>query len=185
VRHAEKAGDDPRDPSLSEAGAARAQALARWLADAPLRAVYATGYRRTQQTARPSADAHGLAVTPYDASLPAGAFAARLRTTHRRGTVLVVGHSNTAPALAAALCGCATTPLGDGDYGRVYRIRVDADGHARLDEALSPPAPQPSDAAGELSSPWPRAMVGAEARTRRAPRGEMQCEKSLTPCPGC
>ncbi|RYZ72864.1 MAG: hypothetical protein EOP91_06990, partial [Lysobacteraceae bacterium] len=71
VRHAEKAGDDPRDPSLSEAGQARAQALARLLADEPLTAAHATGYRRTQQTAQPAADAHSLRLTLYDAQLPA------------------------------------------------------------------------------------------------------------------
>lgn len=47
VRHAEKANDDPRDPNLSEAGRARAERLAAALKNQPVRAVYATAYRRT------------------------------------------------------------------------------------------------------------------------------------------
>ncbi len=138
VRHAEKGSDDPRDPALSATGTARAQRLAATLADVPLVAVYATAYRRTQQTARPSAEAHGLAVTTYDANASAADVAAQLRARHRQGAVLVVGHSNTVPAIAAALCGCTTTPLGDGDYGRVYRIDMAAGERARRLESTLP-----------------------------------------------
>jgi broad specificity phosphatase PhoE len=138
VRHAEKADDGSRDPPLSAEGEARALRLAAVLNGEPVVAAYATGYRRTQQTAAATAGAHGLAVTTYAADQPAPAFAARLRGAHARGTVLVVGHSNTAPQIAAALCRCTTTPLGDHDYGRVYRIRVGTDGRAALQEALLP-----------------------------------------------
>src|SRR5690606_31362275 len=70
VRHAERAEDDPRDPNLSAAGNARAAALAEALRDAPLVATYATEYRRTRQTAQPTADAHGLPVEAYFAGGP-------------------------------------------------------------------------------------------------------------------
>jgi broad specificity phosphatase PhoE len=138
VRHAEKAEDGTRDPPLSPAGEARARRLASAVRGEAVVAVYATAFRRTQHTVLPTATAHGLGVTTYDAGLPAAALAARLRAAHRAGTVLVVGHSNTAPQLAAALCGCAATPLADGDYGRVYRVRVDGDGHAQLQESELP-----------------------------------------------
>lgn len=132
VRHAEKAGDDPRDPSLSEAGQARAQALARLLADEPLTAAHATGYRRTQQTAQPAADAHSLRLTLYDAQLPATTLASQLRASYRHGTVLVVGHSNTVPDIAAALSGQTVQAMTDDQYGLIYRIAIDADGKATL-----------------------------------------------------
>lgn len=132
VRHADKAADDPRDPTLTEAGTARARALAERLRGERVVAVYATAYRRTQLTASPTARAAGIDVTPYDANLPAAAFAARLRAAHRDGTVLVVGHSNTAPAIAAALCGCAVPAMADGEYGTVHRIDVDRGGRPRL-----------------------------------------------------
>ncbi len=132
VRHAEKQAGAGDDPPLATAGVARAAAVARSLADAPLVAVYSTAYARTRQTAAPAASAHGLPVTPYDAREPAGAFAARLRAAHARGTVLVVGHSNTVPAIAAALCGCDVPAMEETEYDRQLVVTVDAEGNATL-----------------------------------------------------
>lgn len=132
VRHAEKNDNDARDPSLSEAGRQRAHALARLLANAPLTAAYATGYQRTQQTAQPAASSHGIVVMIYDAQLPASAFASTLRASHHGGTVLVVGHSNTAPEIASALSGRATEPMADDEFSRIYRVTVAADGNSTL-----------------------------------------------------
>lgn len=138
VRHAEKAADDPRDPALTEAGLARAQRLAAAMATTQLVAVYATGYRRTQQTAAASARAHGLAITTYDAKSPAAGFAAMLRQAHRSGHVLVVAHSNTAPDIAAALCGCKVAPMDESEYDRRMTVQLPADGPATLITAAMP-----------------------------------------------
>ena len=132
VRHAEKNTDDPQDPSLSETGNARAQSLARLLADAPLNAAYATGYRRTQQTAQPAADAHGVKITIYDAKLPTTTFAAQLRAAHAHGTVLVVGHSNTVPDIVSALSGQPVDAMSDDQYELVYRVGTGSDGKTTL-----------------------------------------------------
>lgn len=134
VRHAEKAADDPKDPSLSGIGQARAQRLARSLKDVPMTAVYATAYRRTQQTALPTATGHALGIVTYDARRPADDFAGKLRSAHPRGTVLVVGHSNTVPAIASALCGCVVAPMREDEYDRRIEIRIDANGRATLRE---------------------------------------------------
>lgn len=134
VRHAEKADDGTKDPPLSASGESRARALAASFADAPLRAAYATAYRRTQSTAMPAAQAHSLTVTTYDANRPASELAAQLRRDHRDGTVLVVGHSNTAPTIAAALCGCEVAPMGDAEFDRRLTIAIDARGIATLRE---------------------------------------------------
>lgn len=132
VRHAEKATDDPKDPTLSEAGMARAKRLAVSLADARVVAAYATKYRRTQLMAAPTSMSHHLDLQTYDASLPATDLARQLREAHRTGTVLVVGHSNTIPALAAVLCACEVAPMGEDEFDRRIEIRVAADGSARM-----------------------------------------------------
>jgi len=124
VRHAEKAADDARDPSLSDVGHARADALAALLHSRDVVATYATGYRRTRDTAAPTAVAHDVSITAYDAEAPADAFARRLRRSHDRGTVLVVGHSNTVPGIVSALCGCNVAPIDESDYGNLYEVRI-------------------------------------------------------------
>jgi broad specificity phosphatase PhoE len=138
VRHAEKASDDPKDPTLTPAGQARAERLAWRLHRAPLVAVYATPYRRTQATAAPTARDHGLQVTTYDASRPPSEFVRSLREKHRAGTVLVVGHSNTVPAIAQALCDCSIGPIPDGEYGRRITLRVRPDGRVTVDDRREP-----------------------------------------------
>lgn len=138
VRHAEKRSDDPHDPHLTQAGLARAQRLADSLASRPLAATYATAYRRTLQTAAPAAAAHGLAVTGYDAKQDANEFAATLRLRHVGGTVLVVGHSNTVPTIAAALCGCKVAPIGDDAYDRRLSVRFGDHGQATLIDTRTP-----------------------------------------------
>jgi hypothetical protein len=78
VRHAERAdgghaaaaaggggsgmSSAPADPLLSAAGAARAARLAVMLADANVKAIFATEFRRTQDTGKPLADKLGLKV---------------------------------------------------------------------------------------------------------------------------
>lgn len=139
VRHAEKdTATDSDDPPLTRAGQARAERLARSLAGAPVVATYATAYRRTRATAEPTATASGLPVTTYDARRPAGELAGQLRGKHAGGTVLVVGHSNTVPALAAALCGCDVSPMDESEYGRRMTIAFDADGTARFSQSTDP-----------------------------------------------
>jgi 2,3-bisphosphoglycerate-dependent phosphoglycerate mutase len=94
VRHAEKAEGD--DPLLTDAGTARVAQLVDALKDIPLRAVYSTDTRRTQATARPVAQGHGLEVTSYRPET-------RGLLGQQRGAVLVVGHSNTIPLLLREL----------------------------------------------------------------------------------
>ncbi len=132
VRHAEKL-DDSSDPPLSSAGQTRARRLAALLDDAPLAAIYSTDLQRTRQTVAPAAASHRLQVRLYDAREPAAAFAARLRATHASDTVLVAGHSNTVPAIVAALCSCEVSAMPETEFDRISTVRVDAQGRARLE----------------------------------------------------
>lgn len=118
VRHAEKV-DDSRDPELSPAGGVRALELARVLRDARISRVWSTDFLRTRHTAEPAASAAGLKVELYDPRDPVG-FADQLR--HLPGIHLVVGHSNTTPALVTALGGEAGPPIPDSEYDRLYLL---------------------------------------------------------------
>ncbi|WP_428265883.1 phosphoglycerate mutase family protein [Haliangium sp.] len=105
VRHAEKQGGE--DPELTAAGHARAQELARMLDGVPVSAVYSTDTKRTRQTAQPLAAAKGLSVQPYAAPTDVRELAA----AHKGQVVVVVGHSNTVPAIIDALGGQAPFEL--------------------------------------------------------------------------
>lgn len=106
VRHAEKSGLPADDPDLSPEGQARAQALARLLQPADVSTIIVTSYRRTQQTAAPLASQQG--VTPWVIAPGKGGMAVHVQqvveaVNRASGVVLVVGHSNTVPAIVAAL----------------------------------------------------------------------------------
>ena len=136
VRHAEKASDDPRDPSLSEAGLARAQALADHLALAGLDAAYTTQFRRTRQTAAPAARAAGIEVQvrPVDAGNAArygSDLLAEIRALPAGSTVLVVGHSNTVPGLVEAFSGQRVPDMPETEYDR-YTVLVLGEDGARV-----------------------------------------------------
>ncbi len=124
VRHGEKATDppNPRDPDLSAAGHARAQALAKVVAHADLAAIYATQFKRTQATVAPAAAAMKLAVTRVDASDP-GALARAIRS-HSGKTVLVAAHSNTVPEIIAALGGPSIPEIDEDDFDNLFVVTV-------------------------------------------------------------
>ncbi len=126
VRHAEKAKDDPRDPTLSEQGQQRAQALSDTLSDSLPVAVFASPYRRTQLTAAPIAALANVKVTIIpiegDAKQYAIDVAAAIAKVSEPGPILVVGHSNTIPPLIAALGGSEPN-IGETDYDNLFMLR--------------------------------------------------------------
>jgi broad specificity phosphatase PhoE len=128
VRHAEKAAEPGDDPPLSAVGAARAQALAAALRDSGVTAVVTTQLRRTRDTAQPIATGRGLTpeVVPIDhGAVPAhaDAVAAAVRR-HAGGVVLVVGHSNTIPAIIAALGGPHLPEICDAAYSNLFILQL-------------------------------------------------------------
>lgn len=126
VRHAEKV-DDSDDPPLSAVGQARAQVLVEVLEHSPPDVIYASQYRRTQDTVAPASVRFGqdIRIDPVERPIEdwAKRFAERLLEQHVGETVLIAGHSNTVPALVAALCGCAVEAIDDSVYDRIYVIR--------------------------------------------------------------
>jgi broad specificity phosphatase PhoE len=109
VRHAEKISDT--DERLSPTGRERALRLAAMLKDVGITAIYSTDTERTRDTVGPLAQARKLSIAIYDIGggpgtrIDARPLVAKLRREHPDDFVLVVGHSNTVPAILAAL-GC-------------------------------------------------------------------------------
>ena len=56
-----------KDPDISEEGEARAKEIARMFSGAGISAIYATQFKRTQQTVKPLSDQLRLAVTKVEA----------------------------------------------------------------------------------------------------------------------
>jgi broad specificity phosphatase PhoE len=131
VRHAEKGTDDPVDPSLSTAGVKRAEALADALVDAGVGAIVTTHLKRTQATAAPLATK--LGIKPVVLVVKRGETAAHIadvvaavnaaRTT-KKGTVLVVGHSNTVPLILKALSGVTVSNICDSQHADLFVLSI-------------------------------------------------------------
>lgn len=127
VRHGEKAVLPSADPPLSEAGIVRAKALVAVLQHTNLQAVITTELTRTRETARPVVEARGLVpelihTGPTEAHAKAVAEAVR---AHAGQTVLVVGHSNTIPAIIGALGGPKLPDICDSQYSTFYVLILD------------------------------------------------------------
>ena len=128
VRHAEQdlaAGDDP---GLSDAGRRRVAELTRQLVDADVvagvDAIYATGFRRSQETAQPLADALKLEINKYDAEDRESVLETILKK-HKGKIILVVGHSNTLPELIANLgASKKVPPIDDMEFDNIYVISI-------------------------------------------------------------
>lgn len=119
VRHFEKRLDQA-DPHLTEQGIVRAQSLASLLADKDLKRIYSTDYKRTQQTALPTAERTNISITSYS-PLELEQFAKQIRTAQQ--TALVVGHSNTTPQLLAMLGG-ESKSIAENEYGELFVLIV-------------------------------------------------------------
>ena len=114
VRHAEKV-DNSRDAALSAAGEARARALADKLRDAGITAIFTTELQRTKQTAAPLAEKIHVAAQVHPADDTAGL----VKLLHKEKRVLVVGHGNTLPEIAAAY-GFPSLAIADDEWDALY-----------------------------------------------------------------
>ena len=131
LRHAETTGSGT-NPSLSTEGQARALELRRILANVPLAAVFSSNYNRTRQTAQPAADDKLLTVNLYD-PLNQSPLVDDWLTAYRGKTVLVVGHSNTAPALLNLfLESTAYTNLPETEYDNLFIATVSERGRGKV-----------------------------------------------------
>jgi phosphohistidine phosphatase SixA len=120
--------------------------------DAGVTAIVTTQFARTRETARPAAEA--LKVTPEVIRAVGSQHAqdvAHAALAHEGGVVLVVGHSNTVPAIIAALGAPQPPPICDSSYDDLYIVTVPASGPARVIHArYGEPSPREAGCASMM-----------------------------------
>lgn len=128
VRHAEREANGGDNPHLSEAGRRRVAELTRQLVDADvvagIDAIYATPFRRSQETAQPLAEALHLPINNYDAADTETVLETILKN-HKGKIILVIGHSDTLPELIANLgASKKVPPIDELEYDNIYIISI-------------------------------------------------------------
>jgi len=132
IRHAEKI-IDPNNPDvdLSPTGQVRAQELARMFGDAGVNAIYATQYKRTQETVKPLADKLGLRVNIIN-SKNTNDLLAQIRAQNSGQTVFIAGHNNSVPEIIAALGGPKYPVIPESEYDNLFVVTVYRTGQAKV-----------------------------------------------------
>jgi broad specificity phosphatase PhoE len=136
IRHAEKLLDGSADPPLAPAGEARAALLAQLFGDPKtpghIDSIYVSPTQRSRLTAAPLASR--LGVTPrIEAQDDPQALVRRVLRGNPGARVLIVGHSDTVPAMVAALSGRHDIPaMGAEEFGTMYIVTVPRLGPAML-----------------------------------------------------
>ncbi len=121
VRHAEKAASGGKDPDLSPAGRARAEALARILKDSGITAIFTSEFKRTQETAAPTATSAHVTPTVVAAKDTAGLVA---KLHQLNGNALLVGHGDTIPNIIKALGINSSINIPDADYSELLIVTL-------------------------------------------------------------
>jgi broad specificity phosphatase PhoE len=148
VRHAEKAATPADDPPLTAAGEARARALVAALADTRLNAIFTTQFLRTRNTAALIAQKAGIEPRWFkaDDDTPAHVKSVvdAIRSRPPGDAVLVVGHSNTVPAIIGALGGPKMFDLCETEYSNLFILIFAPAAHRLIRSQYGipdPPAP--------------------------------------------
>jgi broad specificity phosphatase PhoE len=132
VRHAEKI-IDPNNPDvdLSEAGYVRAQEIARDFGDAGINAIYATQYKRTQETVKPLSEKTGVPISVVNSKATTDLLA-QIRAQHSGQTIFIAGHNNTVPEIVAALGGPKYPTIPETEYDNLFIVTVYRTGKAKV-----------------------------------------------------
>lgn len=131
VRHAEKKIEPNNpDPDLTAAGETRAQELARMFAGAGINRIFATQYKRTQQTVKPLSDRTGVPITILDAQQSNEVVKQIL--SNRGGTIFVAGHNNTVPAIVSELSGDKLPVIPESEYDNMFVVTMYRFGKAKV-----------------------------------------------------
>lgn len=181
IRHAEKeAGVD--DPQLTAAGRARAADFAKIVMGlsamgSPVRAIFSSEFRRTQETVAPLAAATGLRVTIVPG--------ADVRTLRDRilaidgGMVVVSGHSNTVPPVIESLGGPPGIVIGETESDHLFLLTAPGTPQANLVRLEY----NSGGAFSHLTAAPSAGKAANDAGAEKKVPGDQTAEKSVSPGP--
>jgi phosphohistidine phosphatase SixA len=127
IRHGERhaSGSD----ALSPAGKKRAALLAKMFKGSGVTTIFTSEFTRTKETAAPLAEAVGVAPR----IIAADTAAARTQLLAAGACPIVVGHSDTVPALIAELGGPGDIEIKELEFDRMFVVTVGAGSVSTLD----------------------------------------------------
>lgn len=125
VRHAEKDTSVAENPPLTEIGVQRAKSFAVFFEDKNVETVYSTNYKRTKSTAKFTAESNTVDIQYYE---PGALYSESFLEKHKGETVLIVGHSNTIPALVNKMLGEKRFDMiPEKEYDHLYIVTIKDD----------------------------------------------------------
>ena len=121
IRHAEKV-DNSQNPDLSDTGLKRASLWNNIFSEVDFDEIYSTDYKRTIQTASPTATAKKIQVKLYNPkTINIDSF--KKETLGKK--VLIVGHSNTTPKFVNQMINQNLfTDIEDETFGNLYIVTI-------------------------------------------------------------
>lgn len=127
VRHAEKDisdGGASSDPNLSTEGKLRAKRFARIIKKYKPKRIYSTNYQRSIQTVKPLAEKRNLQIQIYDPRKQ-NELVEQILSFKKGRRIVVVGHSNTIPALANLLVKeDKYKNMAESEHNKIWIIRI-------------------------------------------------------------
>lgn len=125
VRHAEKA-DNSNDPQLSQQGIDRAVDLEKYLAGKKLDTVFTSTFKRTILTGLSVSLPRAIPQLTIDQQnqQTLNDFVQSMKGLKTDKGILIVGHTNTVPAIVQGLCGQTIAPISENDYDNIYIIVI-------------------------------------------------------------
>ena len=99
--------------------------------DAGINAIYATQYKRTQETVKPLADRLGLPINQVNAK-NTGDLLTQIRAQHSGQTIFIAGHNNTVPEIIAAAGGPQYPIIPESEYDNLFIVTIYRTGKAKV-----------------------------------------------------
>src|ERR1044072_639779 len=92
-------------------------------ANAGISTIFATQYKRTQETVKPLSDRIHVPVTVLGSN-QTEELVKRIQTTLRGQTIFIAGHNNTVPAIASVLSGEKLPVIPESEYDNLYIVTI-------------------------------------------------------------